>query len=73
MRSLKADVRRVSKRRIDAIQVPVRVAEVALEHLALVATGHATLHTENRLVALEDLDVVRSLISVATAFRTAVC
>jgi hypothetical protein len=53
--------------------VPVRVAEVALEHLALVATGHATLHTENRLVALEDLGVVGSLIPVATAFRTAVC
>jgi hypothetical protein len=73
LRCLKADVRWVSERRIDTIQMPVRVAEVALEHLALVATGHATLHTENRFVALEDLGVVGSLIPVATAFRAVVC
>jgi hypothetical protein len=33
----KADVRRVSERWIEAIKMPIRSAEIAFEHLALVA------------------------------------
>jgi hypothetical protein len=33
----KADVRRVGERRVEAIEVPIRSAEIAFEHLAFVA------------------------------------
>lgn len=66
-------MRRVSEWWIDTVQVPVRAAKVALEHLALVAARQTTLYAKDRLVALENFGVVGPLIPVATAFRTTLC
>ena len=73
LRSLQADVWGVSEGWIDTVQMPICVTKVALQHLALAATRHATLNAQNGLVAIKYFYVVRPLIAVAAAFCPVPC
>jgi len=65
-----ADMWWVGKRWVDAVQMPVRVTKVALEHLALIATRHATLCTQDYLMlGIQGFCVFRLLVTVATVLR----
>lgn len=73
LRCLEVDLWRISERRINAVQMPVCVTKVALEHLALVAARNTTLRAQDGLVvAIEYLGVVWPLVAVATVLRSIV-
>ena len=70
LRRLKADVWWVGKRRVDAVQMPVRVTKVALEHLALISARHATLGTQDDfMLGINSFCVFRLLVAIATILR----
>ena len=73
LRCLQADLWRISERRVNAVQMPVRVTEIALEHLALVAARNTTLRAQDGfMVAIEYLRVVWPLVAIATILRSVV-
>jgi hypothetical protein len=71
LRCFEADVWRVSEGRIKAVQMPVLVTKVALQHLALVATRDTTLRAQYRLlISIKHPRVVRSLVAIAAVLCT---
>ena len=65
VRCLDADVWRIGKRGIKAVQMPVRVTKVALQHLALMATRNTALRTQDGLVVTVKYPrVVRLLVAI---------
>jgi hypothetical protein len=69
LRCLDADMWGISERRIETVQVPVRVTEVALQHLALTATRCTTLRAQDGLLlTIKHSCVVWSLVAVAAVF-----
>ena len=65
---------RISERRIEAIQMPVRGTKVALQHLPLQSTRKTTLRAQDGLLlVIEQPSVVGLLEAIATVIRTVLC
>ena len=74
LRCLKADVRRVSERWVEAIEVPMRSAEIAFEHLAFVPARDTTLCAQDRLlITVKYSRVIRLLIAITAVLCPVLC
>jgi len=70
VRGVRANVGRIGQWGDTTIQMPVIVAKIALEHLALIATRFATLNAKYGLVLRRLLEIIGSLCAIPATLRS---